>query len=84
LNSPEIAANTPLDLYRNTPMARTNPMQFAQQVRAEVSKIVWPSRKETGITTVMVFIMATLFAIFFSVVDISARAGLDAIINFAS
>ena len=65
-------------------MARTNPMQFAQQVRAEVAKIVWPSRRETGITTVMVFIMATLFAIFFSVVDIAARAGLEAIINLAS
>ena len=65
-------------------MARTNPMQFMQQVRAEVAKIVWPSRRETGITTVMVFIMAAIFAIFFSIVDISARAGLEAIINIAS
>lgn len=65
-------------------MSRFNPMRFAQQVRAEVSKIVWPSRKETGITTLMVFIMAALFAVFFSVVDIAARSGLDAIINLAS
>lgn len=65
-------------------MARTNPMQFVQQVRAEVAKVVWPSRRETGITTVMVFIMAALFAIFFSIVDISARSGLEAIINLAS
>ena len=40
-------------------MARTNPLQFMQQVRAEVSKVVWPNRRETTITTVMVFIMAT-------------------------
>lgn len=65
-------------------MARINPMQFAQQVRAEVVKVVWPSRRETGITTVMVFIMAALFAIFFSIVDISARSGLDVIIKLAS
>ncbi len=61
-----------------------NPMQFAQQVRAEVAKVIWPSRRETGITTVMVFIMATIFAIFFSIVDITARSGLEAIVNLAS
>lgn len=65
-------------------MARTNPMQFAQQVRAEVAKIVWPSRRETGITTIMVFIMVALFAIFFSVIDISVRSALTAIVNLAS
>ncbi|KAB7614832.1 preprotein translocase subunit SecE [Amylibacter sp. SFDW26] len=65
-------------------MAMANPMQFVQQVRAEVAKVVWPSRRETGITTVMVFIMATIFAIFFSIVDITARSGLDAIVNLAS
>ena len=46
-------------------MAKANPFQFAQQVRAEVSKVVWPTRRETILTTVMVFIMATLAAIFF-------------------
>ncbi len=61
-----------------------NPMQFAQQVRAEVAKVVWPSRRETGITTVMVFIMAAIFAIFFSIVDITARSGLEAIVHLAS
>ncbi|MBL4761777.1 MAG: preprotein translocase subunit SecE [Gammaproteobacteria bacterium] len=65
-------------------MARTNPMQFIQQVRAEVSKIVWPSRRETVITTVMVFIMAALFALFFSFVDITAKFGLNSIIDLAS
>lgn len=51
-------------------MARTNPLQFIQQTRAEVAKIIWPTRREVLLTTVMVFIMAALFAAFFSVVDI--------------
>ena len=42
-----------------------NPFQFIQQVRSEASKIIWPARRETLTTTIMVFIMATLFAIFF-------------------
>ncbi|WGI22414.1 preprotein translocase subunit SecE [Amylibacter sp. IMCC11727] len=50
-------------------MAITNPLQFMQQVRAEVSKIVWPTRRETLITTVMVFVMAFIFALFFFGVD---------------
>ena len=43
--------------------------QFASQVRAEARKIVWPSRKETWITSVMVFIMVMLAAVFFWIVD---------------
>ena len=46
-----------------------NPFQFIQQVRSEASKIIWPTRRETLTTTVMVFIMATLFAIFFFFTD---------------
>jgi preprotein translocase subunit SecE len=48
---------------------RTTPGQFASQVRAEARKIVWPSRKETWITSVMVFIMVLLAAAFFWIVD---------------
>ncbi len=65
-------------------MARTNPFQFVQQVRAEVAKVVWPTRRETGITTVMVMIMATIFAAFFFVVDILIRFSLETILRFAS
>jgi preprotein translocase subunit SecE len=43
--------------------------QFASQVRAEAKKIVWPSRKETWITSVMVFIMVAIAAAFFWIVD---------------
>ncbi len=49
--------------------SKTNPLTFLQQVRAEVSKVVWPSRKETMITTVMVLIMVFVAAIFFLAVD---------------
>ncbi len=63
---------------------RTNPFQFIQQVRAEAAKIVWPTRRETGLTTVMVLVMATIFATFFFLVDLLIRFGLEAILNIAS
>jgi preprotein translocase subunit SecE len=53
-------------------------------VRAEVAKVVWPTRRETGITTVMVMIMASIFAAFFFVVDILIRFSLETILRFAS
>jgi preprotein translocase subunit SecE len=65
-------------------MARTNPLQFIQQVRAEVAKITWPTRRETGLTTVMVMIMATIFAMFFFLVDLAIRYGLEAVLQVAS
>lgn len=62
-------------------MATTNPLQFIQQVRAEVAKVVWPTRREVMLTTVMVFIMAALTAVFFALVDIIIRSGLQAILT---
>jgi len=62
-------------------MATTNPLQFIQQVRSEVSKVVWPTRREVFLTTVMVFIMAALTAIFFAFVDILIRWGLEAVLT---
>jgi preprotein translocase subunit SecE len=50
-------------------MARTNPFEFLQQVRTEVSKVTWPTRRETVITTIMVLIMSVLAALFFLGVD---------------
>ena len=52
-----------------SPKPKVSPVQFFGQVRAEARKIVWPSRKETWITSVMVFIMVFIAAIFFWVVD---------------
>jgi len=65
-------------------MARANPFQFAQQVRAEVAKVTWPTRRETGITTVMVMVMASVFALFFFLVDLIIRFGLETILRVAS
>ena len=50
-------------------MAKTSPGEYIRQVRAEGSKVVWPSRKETVTTAIMVLIMTTLLAIFFFGVD---------------
>lgn len=50
-------------------MAKVSPAAFVRQIRQEVAKVTWPSRKETTVTTGMVFIMVILAAIFFFVVD---------------
>lgn len=63
-------------------MARTNPLQFIQQVRSEVGKVVWPTRREVMLTTVMVFIMATITAVFFALVDLLIRSGLQGVLGF--
>lgn len=62
-------------------MATTNPLQFIQQVRGEVAKITWPTRKETLITSAMVLVMASLTALFFFFVDWIIRSGLQLILN---
>jgi preprotein translocase subunit SecE len=50
-------------------MARTNFFKFMQEVRSETEKVTWPSRRETAITTAMVFVMVALAAVFFLVSD---------------
>ncbi|MGH6734835.1 MAG: preprotein translocase subunit SecE [Methyloceanibacter sp.] len=50
-------------------MARTNPFEFIQQVRTEVSKVTWPTRRETLITAFMVILMSFAAALFFLGVD---------------
>jgi preprotein translocase subunit SecE len=50
-------------------MARTNIFKFLQEVRAETQKVTWPSRRETAITTAMVFVMVTVASIFFLLAD---------------
>ncbi|MEO6300171.1 MAG: preprotein translocase subunit SecE [Paracoccaceae bacterium] len=62
-------------------MATTNPIQFIQQVRNEVAKVSWPTRREVMLTTIMVFIMAALTATFFSLVDLTIRSGLTYVLN---
>ena len=50
-------------------MAKLSPFKFIREVREETNKVTWPSRKETGITTAMVFIFAAISAIFFLLAD---------------
>jgi len=50
-------------------MARTNLFKFMQEVRSETQKVTWPSRRETAITTAMVFVMVALASVFFLVAD---------------
>ena len=62
-------------------MATTNPLQFIQQVRSEVAKIVWPNRREVLLTTGMVLALSTLAAIFFFLVDLIIRSGLQGVLG---
>ena len=62
-------------------MAISNPLQFIQQVRSEVSKVVWPTRREVLLTTVMVFVMAALAAVIFALVDFGIRSGLQVLLD---
>ena len=62
-------------------MSQVNPAQFVRQVRQEVAKVSWPSRKETGVGTLMVFIMVFLAAIFFFVVDLGLSWGVQLILG---
>ena len=62
-------------------MATTNPFQFIQQVRSEVSKITWPTRREVLLTTIMVFVMSTIAAVIFALVDLLIRSGIQSVLN---
>jgi len=61
-----------------------NPFKYVQQVRNEVSKIVWPTRKETMTTTIMVFIMSAIIALFFFIIDTITSNLLDIILKLSS
>ena len=50
-------------------MEKFNPFKFVQEVRAEGAKVTWPTRRETAITTLMVFVMVALATVFFFVAD---------------
>lgn len=50
-------------------MAKSNPAQFIREVRQEASKVTWPTRRETGISTALVFVFCTIAAIFFLLLD---------------
>jgi preprotein translocase subunit SecE len=62
-------------------MAKTNPFEFLQQVRAETEKVTWPTRRETLITTAMVFVFAICAAIFFMLIDQVIRTSMGLILS---
>ena len=62
-------------------MARLNPVKFLNEVKVESGKIVWPSRRETLMTAVMVVIMTSLLAAFFFAVDSAFRAIVEALLG---
>ena len=66
------------------PMAKPNVLQFIQQVRQETSKVTWPTRKETLISTGMVFVMVILAALFFFAVDQVLSAGIRLIFGLGT
>ncbi len=57
-------------------MARKSPFEFVQDVRNEAAKVTWPTRRETLITTAMVFVMVVIASIFFLIVDQIIKWGL--------
>lgn len=62
-------------------MAKSNPFQFLQDVRSEASKVTWPSRRETLITTGLVLAMVVVSSLFFLFTDTIIRWGLGIILG---
>jgi preprotein translocase subunit SecE len=65
-------------------MAKVSPFKFMQEVRAETDKVTWPSRRETAITTVMVFIMVAVASVFFLVADQIIRFAITTLLGLGS
>ena len=62
-------------------MANTSPAQFVRQVRQEISKISWATRRETGTATLTVFVMVTIAALFFLLVDMVLSSGVQVVLG---
>ncbi|WP_262696489.1 preprotein translocase subunit SecE [Kordiimonas aquimaris] len=63
-------------------MAKTTPGEFTRQVRQEASKVTWPTPREAGITSVMVFVMVVIMSVFFLGVDFLLNAGVQKLLGF--
>jgi preprotein translocase subunit SecE len=62
-------------------MAKFSPFKFLQEVRAETEKVTWPTRRETAITTAMVFVMVAVSAVFFFLADQAIRLFITTILQ---
>ncbi len=67
-----------------TDVARTGPGEFINQVKVEAAKIVWPTRKQTAMTALMVVVMTSLLALFFFVVDTAFSAAVRKLLSMLS
>ena len=65
-------------------MAKIDPFKFLQEVRAEAQKVTWPARKETTVTTMMVFVMVFVASIFFLLADQVMRVGIGFLLGINS
>ena len=65
-------------------MAKIDPFKFLQEVRAEAQKVTWPTRKETTVTTMMVFVMVFVAAIFFLLADQAMRLAVSFILGIST
>jgi len=65
-------------------MAKVSPFKFLQEVRAEAQKVTWPTRKETTVTTIMVFVMVFIASIFFLLADQVMRLAVSFLLGINS
>jgi preprotein translocase subunit SecE len=65
-------------------MAKVSPGKFLREVRSEVEKVTWPTRRETAITTAMVFVMVAVASVFFLVADQIIRIFITFVLGLGS
>ena len=70
--------------YLDRAMAKISPFKFLQEVRAEAQKVTWPTRKETTVTTIMVFVMVFVASIFFLLADQVMRIAVSFLLGINS
>ena len=63
-------------------MAKFSPGKFLREVRSETEKVTWPTRRETMITTAMVFVMASLAGVFFVLADVAIKYLVNTVLSF--
>jgi preprotein translocase subunit SecE len=65
-------------------MAKISPFKFLQEVRAEADKVTWPTRRETAVTTIMVFVMVAVTSVLFLVADQIIRVAITFVLGIAT
>jgi preprotein translocase subunit SecE len=70
-------------MFEERKMAKISPGEFIRQTRAEISKVVWPTRAETVQTAIMVLIMTVILAFFFTTVDFGFGAIVKGLLELA-